>query len=387
MTIIKRSYEEINERIKQGNAVVVTAEEVLSMIEEDGLKHTAKRVDVVTTATFGPMCSSGVFLNFGHSSPPTRMKKVWLNNVPAYAGIAAVDAYLGATEEAENNGRYYGGAHVIEELLEGKSIKFKALGTGTDCYPNKHLEGYIDLEGINEAILFNPRNAYQNYAAATNSTKETLYTYMGILLPGYGNVTYSTSGQLSPLLNDPSFRTIGPGTRIFLGGAQGYVAWNGTQFNTSREKNELGLPVGPGATLSVIGNLKEMDSRFLKAAIFEGYGVSLFVGIGIPIPVLDEDMLRCLAVRDEDIDTVVLDYGFSVGRPSVKKVNFQQLKSGEIEIAGKKVPTAPLSSLSRAREIAGLLKKEITGGKFFISEPVSNFPKHSQVKSLDFKEA
>jgi uncharacterized protein (DUF39 family) len=58
---------------------------------------------------------------------------------------------------------------------------------------------------------------------------------MGTLLPQYGNVTYCTSGELSPLFNDPMFRTIGIGTRIFLGGAQGYVAWEGTQFIRNRE--------------------------------------------------------------------------------------------------------------------------------------------------------
>jgi len=386
LTVVKKSYDEINEKIKKGKAVVLTAEEIIPMVAEQGIKKTLKEVDVVTTATFGPMCSSGVFFNFGHSNPPIRMKKVWLNNVPAYAGIAAVDAYLGATEESENNGANYGGAHVIEDLLEGRPVKLRALGTGTDCYPNKMVEGYINLNDVNEAILFNPRNAYQNYVAATNSSVDTIYTYMGILLPKYGNVTYSTAGQLSPLLNDPNLRTIGPGTKIFLGGTQGLIAWSGTQCNTLREKNEHGVPIGPGATLSVIGDLKKMDSRYLKAAIYQGYGVSLFVGIGIPIPVLDEDMLRCLAIKDEDISTYIYDYGVCTNRPTVAKVTYGQLKSGHVNINGKKVLTAPLSSLVRAREIADTLKKEIINGNFLLQEPVMKIFSENPIKPMTFKE-
>ena len=93
----ERTYEEINQKIRTGKAVVLTAEEVLDLIAEKGVSGAAKRVDVVTTGTFGPMCSSGLFLNFGHPRPRIKMSEVYLNGVPAYAGIAAVDAYLGAT--------------------------------------------------------------------------------------------------------------------------------------------------------------------------------------------------------------------------------------------------------------------------------------------------
>lgn len=233
---MERSFEEINHKIKHGNAVVMTAHEVLQFIEEQGISQATKKVDVVTTATFGPMCSSGVFLNFGQTDPPIKMKKIWLNGVPAYGGLASVDAYLGATERQEGTEELYGGANVIESLIKGEKIELRASGSVTDCKPRESFLGIIDKDSINECILFNPRNAYQNYAAATNSTSQTRYTYMGVLEPHFGNVSYSTTGEYSPLLKDPTFRTIGIGTRIFLGGSIGYVAWNGTQFNTRREK-------------------------------------------------------------------------------------------------------------------------------------------------------
>ncbi len=63
--------------------------------------------------------------------------------------------------------------------------------------------------------------------SAVNASNRIKYTYMGSLLPRLGNANYSTSGELSPLLNDPDMRTIGLGTRIFLGGTTGLceLAW------------------------------------------------------------------------------------------------------------------------------------------------------------------
>ncbi|MDD2235543.1 MAG: homocysteine biosynthesis protein, partial [Desulfitobacteriaceae bacterium] len=262
-----KTIEEINEKIKQGTAVVVTAEEMIGIVEEIGTKKAAQKVDVVTTGTFSPMCSSGAFINFGHSNPPIRMTKVWLNDVMAYAGIAAVDAYIGATELSESQGMAYGGAHVIEDFISGKDIRLYAESYGTDCYPRKNITATINKYNVNQAIMFNPRNCYQNYPAGTNSTDKTIYTYMGTLLPQFGNVTYCTSGQLSPLLNDPEYRTIGIGTRVFLGGTQGYVAYQGTQHDPGQERMPNGTPVSMAGTLSLIGDMKKMSAKYIRAAV------------------------------------------------------------------------------------------------------------------------
>jgi len=370
-----KTIREINERIRTGTAVILTAEEIIGMVKEKGVAETARTVDVVTTGTFGPMCSSGAFLNFGHSTPGIRMNKVWLNDVPAYAGIAAVDAYLGATEMSETLGMQYGGAHVIEELVAGKDVELRAESYGTDCYPRRKIRTTINRNNINQAYMFNPRNAYQNYSAATNSTEKIMYTYMGTLLPKFGNVTYSTSGELSPLLNDPEYRTVGIGTRIFLGGTQGFVAWEGTQHDPGQVRLENGTPAAQAGTLAVIGDLKKMDSRYIRAAVYEKYGVSLFVGIGIPIPLLDEDMVRRTAVTNRDIMTQVVDKS---GRENLNlRVTYEQLHSGSIEINGKKVSTAPLSSLKMAREIAANLKGWMEKGEFLLTEPVAPLPMHT----------
>lgn len=380
---IQKTYEEINTKIKSGKAVIVTAEEIISIVEEKGVEKATEEIDVVTTGTFGPMCSSGAIINFGHSDPPIRMQKVWLNEVEAYAGLAAVDTYIGATQLSESKGMEYGGAHVIEDLISGKKIRLKAISQGTDCYPRREIETYITKESINQAILFNPRNGYQNYNVAVNTSDRKIYTYMGILLPNLGNATYSTSGQLSPLLNDPEFITIGLGTRIFLGGAQGYIVWEGTQFYPQILKEEGGKTIYKGGTIAVMGNLKEMSTDYIRAAIFKGYGVSLVVGIGIPIPILNSEVMKGVAIKDEDIYTQIIDYSFPHReRPSLGRVNYKQLREGNITIRGENVPTSALSSYAKAREIAQKLKEEILNGKFLLQKPIQRFSPDSKFKPL-----
>jgi uncharacterized protein (DUF39 family) len=381
---ITKTYEEINEKIRRGEAVVVTAEEIIGIVKDEGVAAATKKVDVITTGTFGPMCSTGAFINFGHSDPPIKMAKVWLNDVPAYAGVAAVDAYLGATEPSENKGIAYGGAHVLEEFIDGKPIKLRATSYGTDCYPRTEITTYINKDSVNEAYMFNPRNAYQNYAVAVNASGKTIYTYMGTLLPRFGNATYCSASQLSPLINDPFYRTIGIGTRIFLGGAPGYVAWQGTQFNPSQPRTENGVPVSPAGTLALTGDLKQMNTGFIRAATFHNYGTTMFVGVGVPIPVLDEDIVEKASVEDKDIYATIIDYSVKQrSKPNFGRVSYADLRSGKIEVNGKQVRTAPISSYSKAREIAASLKEWIKEGKFFLQKPVENFSMEQSPKSLE----
>ncbi len=381
-----KTYQEINQRISRGEAVVLTAEEMTELVKSDGAKKAAARVDVVTTGTFGPMCSSGAFVNFGHSEPPIKMSKVWLNDVPVCADLAAVDVYIGATAMSDTEGMAYGGAHVIQDLIEGKRVKLRSTAYGTDCYPLREIETWVDKDTINQAYLFNPRNSYQNYACATNSSDRTIYTYMGVLLPNFGNATYCSAGQLSPLLNDPLYRTIGLGTRIFLGGAAGYVAWEGTQHKPTVERSPGGTPVGPAASLALIGDLKQMDSRFIRGARFHRYGVSLYVGVGIPIPILDEEMAAYTGVADADIVTSIFDYSQqSRSRDPLGRIDYERLRSGSIKIGEKKVPTAPLSSYKVARRIAQTLKAWITESKFALTEPLQPLPSEGTVLPLDVR--
>lgn len=368
-----KTVEEINRRIESGGVHVVTADRMAEVVAELGPERAAEEVDVVTTGTFGAMCSSGAFLNFGHADPPIKMTRVWLNDVEAYAGVAAVDAYLGATQASRTLGIGYGGAHVIEDLLRGRRVVLRAVSRGSDCYPRKALLTEIALADMNQALLCNPRNAYQRYNAAANSLGRPLYTYMGKLLPGCANVTFSGAGELSPLANDPGLETIGVGTRIFLGGGDGFVTGAGTQH----------APERGFATLMVQGDLKGMSPEFLRAASIPGYGTTLYVGIGVPIPVLHAGIARATAVRDRDIGTDIVDYGVPFReRPVLGRCSYEQLKSGMVRLQGREVPCSPLSSFHLAGRIARELKRRIEAGLFRLSAPASELPRRGAAAPL-----
>lgn len=385
--MVEKTIAEINQKIKKGKAVVVNAEEIIDIVEREGAKKAAEKVDVVTTATFGPMCSSGAYFNIGHAKPKIKLGggRACLNDVPVYTGFAAVDVYIGATALPDDDPRNkvypgefkYGGGHVIEDLVKGKDLKLVATAYGTDCYPRKKLETLINMKDLNEAVLFNPRNAYQNYNVAVNLSDKVIYTYMGTLIQNIGNANYCSAGQFSPLLNDPYYKTIGIGTKIFLGGGIGYVALHGTQHNPTVKRKDNGIPQAPAATLAVIGDLKQMKPEWLLGTTMQGYGVSLTLGIGVPIPILNEEIVRYTAVKDQDIWTQIVDYSKDYPQGisnSLGEVNYAQLKSGKITIKGKQVPTGNLSSYPKAVQIANILKDWIKRGDFLLSEPVANLP-------------
>ncbi len=382
---VQKSFQEINARIRSGEVVVVTAEEMTAIVKDQGPEEAARQIDVVTTGTFAPMCSSGALINFGHSVPGIKATDVWLNNVKAYAGLAAVDCYIGATETCGDDplnkvypGEFaYGGGHVIQDLVAGKTVHLRAEAYGTDCYPRRDLEQTITLEKLPNAVLCNPRNGYQNYNTAVNTLGKTIYTYMGTLKPHLGNANYCSAGALSPLFNDPYYKTIGLGTRIFLGGGVGYVTWPGTQHKPSVDRTPTGAPLRPAGTLWVMGDLKQMSPRWLVGVAIQGYGCSLAVGLGIPIPILNEEMARFTGVSDEELFTQVIDYGadYPQGKSrSLAQVSYAELKSGSIEVDGTTIPTVPLSSMVRAREIADTLKKWIQEGGFLLGEPQMPLP-------------
>ena len=380
MPAIRRTYAEINEKIRNGKVVVVTAEELVGIVREKGVDQATAEVDVVTTGTFGPMCSSGALFNFGHTTPKIKAQRVWLNDVEAHAGLAAVDCYLGAAQVRDGDpcnevypGKFsYGGGHVITDLLSGKAVTLRAKAYGTDCYPRREFVKEFKLSDFREAWLLNPRNAYQNYNVAVNSTKRVIYTYMGILKPRFGNVTFCSAGQLSPLLVDPYCRAIGLGTKIFLGGAQGWVIGPGTQHTEKVMRTADGVPREGAGTLAVRGDLKRMSPQWVRGVSLLGYGASLAVGIGVPIPVLDNEVVRLASLGDGKLLAPVVDYGADYPNAVERvlgEVSYAELKSGTIKLNGKDVPTAPLSSYPAAREIAATLKQWLLAGEFTLGEP------------------
>ncbi|OWY69989.1 hypothetical protein B7486_18735 [cyanobacterium TDX16] len=385
-----RSLAEINDKISRKHAVVLTVEELKARVVEVGITQTAKEVDVVTTGTFEPMESSGAIINLGHTDPPIKIRRCWLDGVPAYSGFGAVDLYLGATQAAEaadgEESRLSvsepkmqivkGGGHVIADLIAGKTVQLRAVGQVTDCYPRANFETTISRETINQFYLFNPRNLYQNFIVGVNGGDRPLFTYLGPLQPRLGNAVYSNPGAISPLFNDPDLQLIGIGTRIFLGGGIGYIAWEGTQHFPLQKRLPNQTPIGPAATLALIGDAKQMNPRWVRGCYFKSYGPSLMLGVGVPLPVLTETVVANCAVQDRDLVAPIVDFSIPRRvRPTFGLVSYAQLKSGRMAIDGKSVRVAPLASIALSRQVARELKQLIEAGTFTLTEPVAPIPK------------
>jgi uncharacterized protein (DUF39 family) len=371
-----RTIAEINDKISRQAVVVWTVEELKARVAEMGVSQAAKMVDVITTGTFEPMESSGAIINLGHTDPPIKIRQCWIDGVPAYSGFGAVDLYLGATQVGEaldgEEVRERGGGAVIADLIAGKPVPLKALGQVTDCYPRASFETTITKETINQFYLFNPRNLYQNFIVGVNGGDRPLFTYLGPLQPRLGNAVYSNPGAISPLLNDPDLQLIGIGTRIFLGGGIGYVAWEGTQHFPLQKRLPNRTPIGPASTLALIGDAKQMDPKWVRGCYFKNYGPSLMLGVGIPLPVLQEEVVARCAVQDPDLVAPIVDFSIPRRvRPTFGLVSYAQLKSGRIAIDGKAVRVAPLASIYLSRQVALTLKQWIEAGNFHLSEFVT----------------
>jgi L-aspartate semialdehyde sulfurtransferase len=380
-----RTIAEINDKIRSNRVLAWTVEELKARVRQLGVTQAFKQVDVITTGTFEPMESSGAIINLGHTDPPIKIRQCWLDGVPAYAGFGAVDLYLGATAIADYNSNdptaqvnwERGGGHVIEDLIAGKTVQIKARGYQTDCYPRATFENTITKDTINQFYLFNPRNLYQNFIVGVNGGDRPLHTYLGVLQPQLGNAVYSNPGAISPLLNDPDLKLVGIGSKIFLGGGIGYVAWEGTQHFPRQKRLPNRTPIGPGSTLALIGDAKQMNAYWVRGCYFKNYGPSLMLGVGVALPVLQEEVIRYCTVEDKDIVAPVLDFSIPRRvRPIFGLVTYQQLKQGRISIEGKQVRVAPLASISRSRQVAEELKQLIVEGKFTLTEPVAPLPQN-----------
>jgi uncharacterized protein (DUF39 family)/CBS domain-containing protein len=368
-----RTVEEINQKIRKGDAQVLTAEEMKKLVESSGVEVAFKEVDVVTTGTFGAMCSSGAIINLGHSDPPIKIQRAWINDVEVCHPGAAVDLFIGATNASEKQPFEYGGGHVIQDLVGGKEVELRATAYGTDCYPRTQLKTNLTKDDLNQFYLLNFRNCYQRYNCAVNGSDETIYTYMSKLLPRLRNATFSGAGELNPLMNDPDYETMGMGTRIFLGGGQGYIIGEGTQHS----------PKNLNGTLMVKGDAKKMSPEFLQGAAFTRYGTSMYVGLGIPIPILNEGLAKKTAIRDSEIFTDVIDYSvMRRDKPKLRQVSYEELKSGSITVGDKKIRVSSLSSLKMAKKVARTLKSWIDDGQFFLTSPVERLPNDSVFKPM-----
>lgn len=304
-----RSIAEINERIEQGKAIVLTAQEVCDRVKS-GEDLALEDVDVVTTATRAIMSGTYAVLSFPVAEPYsfTRAERAWINGVPASIGpcpnerLGILDLMIFGTSHSRANPNY-GGGHLFRDIVEGSEVQVEV-----ETDEARSFTKGIRLEEIPYARIFSTRNAFRNYVAFVNPGNAPVPTIFSALNfpPGLSCATVSGCGQLNPLENDPNLETIGVGTRILLNGAQGFVIGTGTRSMASRP-NLLGL-----------ADMHQMSPELMGGFVTSA-GAECIGSWAVPIPVLNESILENVKRLDKDVSLPIMDVNV---RQTICKTNY-----------------------------------------------------------------
>lgn len=379
---MKRSYEEINEKIKSGKVNVLTASEAKAIINDKGISYFFDKVDIVTCASFEMHTNAWLYLSFGQTDPLIYFLEVSLNNVPSYV-VGPTDIVLSCVSSSRDN-LEYSGAFVIEDLIRGKDIHLKSTGRNYDVYPNKEFDTWFNLKHVNCGRLILNQALNQNNIVACNSGEKDLNTNMGTLIGRLENSTFNSSSYLNPLINDPYLKTIGVGTKIWVGGETGFILGSGTGHNPLQKRNDHGIPIGPAVSLSCIADLTNMQAKWVRAGFLKSFGPVLYVGIGVPIPILNKEIAESIAIDDRNIHTTIVD--FSIPRrakPTFGQCAYAELRTTTVMINKKPTLAAPMSSMAIAIEITDILKESILNKDFILNEPIAPVNLNMDLKKLD----
>ncbi|MHC1605155.1 MAG: methanogenesis marker 16 metalloprotein [Candidatus Methanofastidiosia archaeon] len=406
-----KNVEEINEKIRRGEAVVYTAEELKQVLRE-GKRITPGDVDVVTTGTCGIMSGTAAILSIPVAERRRfgKADKLFLNDVMAFPGpcpnesLGIVDAVVYGTSYANNE---YGGGHLFRDMAEGKKIGVRVEAD------NKIFEKEVTMSDMGFARMVTTRTSCKNYVGFLNSEKhefKSIFSVTGLKGP-YKELSVSGCGEINPLENDPLFGIIGVGTKILVNGAVGYVMGEGTRSN--REKPNL----------SVYADMKRMEARYM-GGFKTSKGPECITSIAVPLPVT-EKTISDLCIMDEGIklpiaeihDRVPFAYDnyASIWQGTDSEIHFNSEKCidcdlcdiekycptkafsksegieknrcfncgtciylcpehafegemGSVEVSGKKIPiTLRQSNRAAANELCEKLKKLILEGEFYLS--------------------
>ena len=295
--VSSKEFSEILERIERGEAVVLTAEEVSRLVEDED-RSSLDEVDVVTTATRAVMSGTYALLSFPVAGPGSflRAKNVWLNGISAQVGpcpnenLGVLDMVIFGTAHSRDRPDY-GGGHLFRDLVEGKTIQVEVQ---TD--EGGLLQAEVGLEDMPQARMFGSRHAFKNYSAFVNPGSRPVRTIFHArgFEPHCQVATFSGCGQINPLKNDPLLETIGIGTRILLNGAEGYVLGTGTRSSRDRPN------------LSGFADMHHMTAEYMGGFV-TGLGPECICSLAVPVPVISSTILEEIARRDREIALPVND--------------------------------------------------------------------------------
>jgi putative methanogenesis marker 16 metalloprotein len=292
-----RSIEEINQKIKKGDANVFTAEEISTLVRE-GNPPKADDVDIVTTGTCGIMSGTAAILHVPVADPGAfkKAKSILLNGVPGFPGpcpnewLGSVDLIVYGTAHSIYEERY-GGGFLFKDIVAGKSIEVEVESTYGEIIKSK-----TNLDDIGTAQMIGTRLAFKNYNSFTNPVDENVSSiFHAIDMEGpFKGLSVSGCGQLNPLQNDPFMKTICKGAKVLLNGSEGIVIGRGTR--SSDEKPNL----------MITADMMEMDPHYL-GGFKTGAGPEVFNSVAAAIPILNDDILTQTFIQNRDIGLPVTD--------------------------------------------------------------------------------
>lgn len=283
---------EINEKIREGNAIVIPGAEFKKRLRE-GETFSVDDVDIVTCGTCGVMSGTYAVLTVPVAPPKTfrKAKSLLLNGVPAYPGpcpnerLGLVDCIIYGTAARDKR---YGGGHLFADLVGGNEIEVEADADGRR-YTNN-----ITLSECTFARLHTTRAAYKNYTAYLShdhGITRTIFSVTGLVGP-CREISVSGCGEINPIQNDPVLRSLTPGTPILVNGANGIVTGTGTRSTMERPN------------LTVSADMSGMDPRMMGGFITSD-GPECLTSVAAAILVLDSASLDCLKTLDESIELPV----------------------------------------------------------------------------------
>jgi len=312
-----KSIAEINEKLKQRKAVVLTAQEFKAAVRNEK-KISPNDVDVVTTATFGVMSGTAAILSIPirERGQFNSAKEISLNSVPAFPGpcpnenLGVVEAILYGTTPSKNDPKRYGGGHVFYDLVSGSSITVEVKTIEGDFIVTS-----VKLTDLVFARMFTTRACFKNYMAIINTEEtavDTIFSVNGLKGP-YCEATVCGCGEINPLENDRKLKTIGIGTKVLLNGAIGYVTGKGTRSSSAR----------PNLALSADMWTMRPDCR---GGFLTSQTPDCLTSVAIPIPVIDNEVFENLKMLAEEIELPIVNVH---DRVPIAKTNYGEVWQGK----------------------------------------------------------
>lgn len=369
----RRTEAELQQRQAEGRLRVRLAVDFRRLVQELGLQEAYGQTDVVVAATAEFTSHASLHLSLGPTDPPIRLRDSQLGGVTALAAGAGMDLVLPVA-----------GARVLAEWLAGRAVDLNATGEGTALFPRRELHTSVGLGDIGSGQLLLPRAISENGLVAVSSAEGLLHTPYGPLLGPWAQALYTCSGADSIGLAMPGLALLGPGSPVLVGGAMGWVVGPGGGHQPQPKRLVGGHARTPGAVAAVCVPLDGLQGRWVRAGWMVGQGDVLMVAMAVPVPLIDGPTAAGAATSNRALEAPVLDVAIPRRlKPSFGGVSYSALRSGWIEVEGRRLPALPAHSPRLAAEIGAELVERLLAGRFPLRLPLQPLGERLGLRPLE----